>query len=160
MQRLYISLLFFISFLLNPATASESQYSAYVGVSQWGILDSEKVTSAVLSYELTQLESDLHIRPNFIVMFGEQNHHYLALGAAKYFNISDKFELGIGFSAGYLNKSKELGSSLEFYSRLIAKYRIQPNQFLRMEFGHISNAGISNTNPGAENIVLAYEYQF
>ncbi len=149
-----------VNMAFSVAVEAKDKPSITLGVSYWGILDSEKVSSFVAGYEFQALEPLYGIKPNFTFMLGEHNIQYFALGGTKYFPLSDTLALGIGFSAGYLNKSADLGSDLEFYSRGILRYSISQQQKLRLEFGHISNAGISHTNPGSENLVLAYEYQF
>lgn len=62
--------------------------------------------------------------------------------------------LGVGlFSEG---GGKELGSVIEFRSQLEVGYEFENNSRFGVTYSHISNAGISETNPGANLIVVYY----
>jgi hypothetical protein len=64
---------------------------------------------------------------------------------------------GLGFSAGFAHeseKSRALDYDLEFYSRLFLTRQINVSNSLRLEFGHISNGGLDETNPGTEPLML------
>lgn len=71
--------------------------------------------------------------------------------------------MGAWFSAGFAHESKEsraLEYDLEFYSRIFLTRQINQNNAMRLEFGHISNGGLSNKNPGTEPLMLFWIYTF
>ena len=51
---------------------------------------------------------------------------------------------------------KDLGSALEFRSQIEAGFRFDDRSRLAVAFSHISNAGITDTNPGTEIVTLYY----
>jgi len=50
-----------------------------------------------------------------------------------------------------------LGNSIEFRSTLELSYQLKNNNRIGVSFGHISNANISDDNPGVE--ILSFSYQ-
>lgn len=66
------------------------------------------------------------------------------------------------FAVGYYSdgNGKDLGSSIEFQSRLEIAYRFASRSRLGLAISHISNAGIDNTNPGANSISAYYSIPF
>lgn len=51
---------------------------------------------------------------------------------------------------------KDLGATVEFRSQLELAYRFDDRSRLGVAFGHLSNAGIGDDNPGAETATLYY----
>lgn len=49
-----------------------------------------------------------------------------------------------------------LGHPLEFFSSLEVAYRFKDRSRLGLSFGHLSNGGITNNNPGTEPLFLTY----
>ncbi|MFQ6016848.1 MAG: acyloxyacyl hydrolase [Kiloniellaceae bacterium] len=62
------------------------------------------------------------------------------------------------FGAGAYSEGggKDLGHVVEFRSQVELAYRFADRSRLGIAFGHISNAGISDDNPGAEVLNLYY----
>ena len=58
-----------------------------------------------------------------------------------------------GYGAG---SGKDLGAITEFRSQLEVGYRFADDSRLAVAFGHLSNAGLGNENPGAETATLYY----
>jgi len=58
-----------------------------------------------------------------------------------------------GYAAG---SGKDLGAVTEFRSQLEVAWRFDDNSRVAVAFGHISNAGIGDKNPGAETATLYY----
>ncbi len=61
---------------------------------------------------------------------------------------------------GYYHEGsgKDLGSAFEIRSQLEVAYRFDDRSRLGMAFSHISNAGVGDTNPGAESVTLYYSF--
>ena len=66
------------------------------------------------------------------------------------------------FAVGYYSdgNGKTLGSSIEFQSRLEIGYRFASRSRFGLAISHISNAGIDDTNPGANSISAYYSIPF
>jgi len=71
---------------------------------------------------------------------------------ARHWVLTPNFAFG-GF---YRGDGRDLGSALEFKSGLELDYRMDDHTRIGVAFDHISNAGITKTNPGANSAVLYY----
>src|SRR5215471_10091432 len=60
--------------------------------------------------------------------------------------------------AFYRGNGKNLGSTLEVKTGAEFAYRFQDHSRLGLQFDHISNAGITNRNPGTESLVLFWSF--
>ena len=149
-----------VTVISTPCVNATGLSSVGAGFSEWGIYDGDRERTTHFFAEWREVDEFYRIKPSFLVFVDDGDNFYAAAGLAKYVNYTDKLSFGVGFSAGYLKHSDELGYDLEFYSRLIAKYKISPRYRLRFETGHISNAGFGNINPGSENVVISFEYAF
>jgi hypothetical protein len=58
-----------------------------------------------------------------------------------------------GYTEG---NAKDLGGSLEFRSQIELGYRFTGHSRVTAAFGHISNAGLGDHNPGGETVTLYY----
>lgn len=90
---------------------------------------------------------------------GTKDQYYHA-GLEKQLNLSDHWALFLGLSAGaYVERDgMDLGHDLEFQSRIGISYALDEDQALDLEFGHLSNARISDLNPGTEFASLSYRH--
>ncbi len=61
-----------------------------------------------------------------------------------------------GIGAYHDGGGKDLGHTLEFRSQIELAYRFDNRARLGLAFGHISNASLGDTNPGAEVLTLYY----
>jgi hypothetical protein len=66
--------------------------------------------------------------------------------------LTPNFGVGLHHDGG----GKELGSVIEFRSSAELSYRFENQSRLGVSFGHISNAGITTLNPGAEIFTVYY----
>ena len=66
------------------------------------------------------------------------------------------------FGAGYYEdgNGNKLGSKIEFKTAFEISYEMQNKNRIGLSFSHISNANISNTNPGVEIISLSYQIPY
>ena len=73
-------------------------------------------------------------------------------------NLSPNWVLNPNFAAGYFGPGSgtKLGSSVEFRSGLEVDYRFWDQSRLGLAIQHMSNAGISQRNPGEESVTLIY----
>lgn len=65
--------------------------------------------------------------------------------------------LSTGVGAYGRGSGKDLGAVTEFRSQIEVGYRFPDRSRLTAAFGHLSNAGIGDTNPGAETATLSYQ---
>jgi lipid A 3-O-deacylase len=79
-------------------------------------------------------------------------------GARRPFHLGSCWQAGPTFAAVYYEQgdSKNLGNELEFRSGLEIYCRATSGRALGIEFYHMSNAGISDVNPGANSLWIVY----
>lgn len=78
------------------------------------------------------------------------------------FTLGDHFYFSpsVGVGAYADGGGRDLGSTVEFRSQAELGYRFDNQARLGVAFGHISNASISDRNPGAEILTLYYSIPF
>ena len=72
--------------------------------------------------------------------------------------LGDSFAFTIGFAPGYFHEGggKDLGHALEFRSSGELAYVFENKSRLGLMVNHISNASLSDRNPGTEVLMLSY----
>jgi hypothetical protein len=72
--------------------------------------------------------------------------------------LGEHFVLTISTGVGAYGEGsgKDLGHTVEFRSQFELGYRFSDDTRLTAAFGHLSNAGLGDTNPGAETATLYY----
>jgi hypothetical protein len=126
-----------------------------LGAGVAGILDRHKVLLG--SLEFRPAVEWLHLRPWLGMEFG-YDLNYLAGGILTNLRISEKNILTPSFGAGFYSTHEgiELGSHLEFRSAVELSHIFRNSAVLGIQFGHISNGGLSSKNPGSEILKLIY----
>ena len=66
----------------------------------------------------------------------------------------------LGAGAYHQGDGKDLGHPVQFRSQIELAYRFEDGQRLALAFSHISNASLSNQNPGTEILTLYYMVPF
>lgn len=93
------------------------------------------------------------------------NHHggahaYAGLALDLYFGrrivLTPSFAPGLYWKGG----SADLGHPVEFRSGIRLAYRLDDRSRLGIDFSHISNAGLDDRNPGANQLMLFYSVPF
>ena len=66
----------------------------------------------------------------------------------------------VGFAAGAYERGngKDLGHTLEFRSALDVSCQVREGFRVGMAVAHLSNAGLSETNPGVETLALTFAW--
>lgn len=68
------------------------------------------------------------------------------------------FSPSFGAGLHYDGNGKQLGSAVEFRSQAELSYRFQNDSRLSIAYGHISNAGLTEQNPGAEILTVYWHF--
>lgn len=102
------------------------------------------------------------IRPLIGGLVTTKASKFIYVGAAIYHDFGDKITGGLSLAPGYYSRGsgKDLGCSLEFKSQAELWYNFRNNLSTGIAVSHISNAGLSNKNPGQESIVLQISIPF
>jgi hypothetical protein len=90
-------------------------------------------------------------------MMNSDDGKYFYTGLRKDVKASKNIYFTPSFAVGYYDqgKSKNLGYDLEFRSQLELSYRLESANRIAISINHISNASLSEQNPGVESIVIS-----
>ncbi|HYQ72384.1 MAG TPA: acyloxyacyl hydrolase [Gammaproteobacteria bacterium] len=127
-----------------------------------GVFDLGKSEKALGQFEYRFPVDWSGFRPQAGLFVSEDSVAYVYTGLGYPFSLSEKWSIVPSVSAGYYNDGtgKDLGNSLEFYSQLRLEYQPASNGRIGLGYGHISNAGLGDDNPGAETLYLSYSLRF
>ena len=159
MRHLLFLILFGVASQSITALADEPTFS--IGVGSYDRSGDEPMLN--LQIEGSSIENLWSIRPTLSFLADTEQSFYLGIGLTKYFKIDPLWRLGIGVHAGWYDAdepSRDLGNSLEFYTRLSVGYAINSEQHIELAYGHISNADLGDTNPGGETLSINWVRAF
>lgn len=163
MFRRLISFAVLWSLLISlPGYAEPRDHRFGIGWSQWGVFDDFDIGTVKLTYEFGKIERawDIRITTSAFLRVDE-DEGYFSVGWLKEWSFGQKWSWGVAGDAGYFYSDSDiLGNDLEFYTRGVLNYHHSESGFLRLELGHISNAGFGDRNPGSENLALTYQWAF
>ena len=161
LKALLLVLLFVLFDAKTQAFASDARIGVGAGI--FDTLDDKDNLTGSLILEAKPLSGIWGLRPTMQLLVIDDSGYYLGMGILKDFFINEDWMCGLGFSAGFAHDSEEskaLDYDLELYSRVFLSRQINVNNSLRLEFGHISNGGLDETNPGTEPLVLFWIHSF
>jgi len=160
--RAPLLIIFLVLIYATPqAVASDARFGVGAGI--FDTLDDRDTLTGSLIFEGKPLLGIWDLRPTMQLLVIDDSGYYLGAGVLKEFFINMDWMFGFGFSAGVAHESEEnkaLEYDLEFYSRVFLTRQINVNNSLRLEFGHISNGGLDETNPGTEPLLLFWIRSF
>jgi hypothetical protein len=148
----------FLLLLFLPFAANADNHRLVVGYGVAGVLDDDTSDFAAVSYEFAERNQPWGIRPLLHAMVGEDSSYYIGFGGSKTWGINSAWSWGLSSMVGGLHVSSNhsLDHDVEFYTRLFADYKLNQQSSLRMEIGHISNAGLGDENPGWELVTFSW----
>ena len=128
-----------------------------IGLGYAGILDEHK--TGLLSLEYRPAIEKFHLRPWIGTEFGYKLF-YFAGGILAHLQVGDALTITPSFGVGFYSTESgiELGHSLEFRSALELGYHFPNRHILGISFGHISNGGLAEKNPGSEILKISYYF--
>jgi hypothetical protein len=126
-----------------------------LGAGLAGILDGHKILLG--SLEFRPAFESFHLRPWVGMEFG-YDLYYAAGGVLTNLHISERNIFTPSFGVGFYSTHNgiELGSHMEFRSAAELSHVFKNHSILGIQFGHISNGGLSSKNPGSEILKLIY----
>ena len=159
--RLALASALAILLLTGSARAEPDEYLAF-SAGAFDIFD-DKTTGEFRaeywsSYQLLNLWDRGDVRPFGGVMFTGDSAAYAYAGIRVDVPVGSHFAMTLSFAPGAFHRgdSKHLGHGLEFRSQIEAAWRFEGGSRLSLGLSHMSNASISDSNPGAESLVLTY----
>jgi hypothetical protein len=152
-----------ICLMFSTSLTMASDYRFGLGAGVFDSLEHMKVFTGSLTVEGKPFTSVWDLRPTVQFLAIENSGYYLGAGLLKDFSINPSWSYGLGFSAGAAHESRASGAleyDVEFYSRIFLNRQVDENNSLRLEFGHISNGGLDEKNPGTEPLLLFWVRRF
>ncbi len=100
------------------------------------------------------------VQPFVGAMITSKNAAYGYAGFKLDYPMNENIYLTPSFAPGLFSHGdgKDLGYWIEFRSGMEVSWKFDNNNRLGLEVAHISNAGLSNKNPGVELLTLSWTY--
>jgi hypothetical protein len=97
-------------------------------------------------------------RPQVGLFATTDSAFYAYAGIYSDFHLGDSVVLSPSISVGGFHEGdgKDLGGAIEFRSAIELAYKFENQSRLGLQFGHLSNASIYDSNPGEEFLILNY----
>lgn len=109
-----------------------------------------------LEYRLPEVKWG--VRPWVGVAHAEEGTTLVSAGLIYTFKARSGWRLSAGWAPTYYDRGggKDLGGDLEFYTFGEVGYEFRNHHALGLRFGHLSNGGFCDRNPGTETLMLSY----
>ncbi len=141
----------------GDAGHSDDRLVFHGGIS--GIFDSEKNPTLALEYRWGVEKAGL--QPWIGAGWATDGAVFAGGGLLRTWRPDRRWEIVLGFGPGYYDRHEglDLGSQLEFYSFAEAGWEVFPGRRVLLRFAHISNASLSEINPGTELLTLGMSFR-
>lgn len=146
--------------IVGSATAGTAQTERSrpewtLGAGVWGLEEEDGQAGLLdLGYRSRGFAYDLFVTAGALVN-GDGGAH-ARVGFGRHFELGDRWRVTptVAFGLYEEGDGADLGHAVEFRSALELSVRIAPRARLGMTFAHLSNASISDENPGIETLEL------
>ena len=139
-----------------PAQADDPDFITFAG--GWFDMNRQKDEAAEFRLEYRSDKKLLLFKPFGGVMatFGGASYYYAGILIDVF--LGRRVVATPSFAPGYYARGSgyNLGHVIEFRSQFELAYRFDDRSRLGVSFGHMSNAGIGDKNPGTESLMLNY----
>lgn len=135
----------------------------YVGAGFYDVGDSSEYAAAVLDVGyIPDYNLLFDIRPLVGAFVNSDGAAYGHVGFSRsiFFTDNALIRLQVGFGAYTDGNSKDLGQVFEFREQVEFGYQFDSGDMVSLYFYHLSNAGISDDNPGVNAAGLNYSFAY
>lgn len=142
-----------------PGNAQDRSDRLAFSVGSFDVLNSTR--SGELGFEYRFGPRAFELRPVIGVAVNSDEGGYLLAGLRRDFDLDGGWVLTPHFGITLFDEGdgKDLGHAVEFRSGIELSYRIGDRSRLGLSFYHLSNAGLDETNPGSESLVVVYSFR-
>lgn len=139
-----------------PASAAEGDMLS-LGVGYYDILDDEGALDVRAEWR-SGYNILAGVKPMVSLEATSDAALYGAVGLYRDFAVAPNWYLTPSFNAGLYHDGdgKDLGDVIEFRSQIELGYEFSARNRVSVGFGHLSNAGLDDRNPGTEVLNLYY----
>lgn len=142
---------------LAPAFSAKAEDKLSLGVGYYDINDNEGAADFRLEYRWD--DPLVWVVKPWVGTEATSDGSVLALGGVLLdMTLDDSWVLTPSFGVGLFGRGngKDLGNTIEFRSQLELGYTLENQSRIGLAGGHISNAGLGDSNPGTEIVGLYY----
>jgi hypothetical protein len=146
--------------LVAPVKAEETAALA-LSAGQFNSLDdSDSSTELGVEYRFAPLENAYNIIPVIGVSANSDGGYWAHTGIRYDISFLDNWVVTPNFAVALYERGsgKQLGTAVEFRSGLDIGYKLSPSSHLTLGIYHLSNANMSDHNPGEESVILTYSF--
>lgn len=120
------------------------------------LLDAQKRGYLGLEYRFRPL-GEWSLRPTVSAGWAADTSRHISAGLKYDFLLNERWFITPGFAVLYFEDGEvlKLGHSIEFKSELELSYRFPNQSRLGLAYFHISNGGMSDSNPGTDALALS-----
>lgn len=149
------------SILCVAFVASQASMAGNLSIA-FGALDARDDTDATVQLEYLPKLTLAGLRPRVGLFVTEQSAGYAYAGLGYPWSLAERWVLSPSISVGYYHQGggPDLGQHLQFYSQLQLRYLFSDTENFGIGIGHVSNANLADTNPGANSVYLSYASDF
>ncbi len=142
--------------LVDSAQAAPRIEEVSAGVGIWEVFDENKSWAFSGEARFSPIWSQL--RPLLHATVTEDGAYFVGGGLAYTFEGERPWGLTLGVAPGFFqaNGGPDLGGNFQIQSFVEGHYRLSNRDRISVRLGHISNASVRETNPGAEILTLQY----
>ncbi|MDH3403568.1 MAG: acyloxyacyl hydrolase [Acidobacteriota bacterium] len=150
--------------LLLPLAAARAQDAPTLVLSA-GVFDTAAWTGDKGDFEAIEAGVALHGTPRVWgvgpwggIAANDDGAFWISLGVRRPFALRRCWHAGPAWAVAYYDRGdgKDLGHEIEFHTGLEIFCRGDSGRSLGIEFYHLSNAGLSDVNPGVNSLVVTY----
>ncbi len=140
----------------TPARADDPDFVTVAG--GWFDMNRQKDEAGEFRLEYRSDKKFLLFKPFGGVMATTDGASYYYAGILIDVFLGRRVVMTPSFAPGYYARGSgyDLGHAVEFRSQLEVAYRFDDRSRLGVSFGHMSNAGLGDKNPGTEALMLNY----
>jgi lipid A 3-O-deacylase len=158
-QLVVIALMLQLGLVAAEEREHGNEFVFALGVAR--LLSGTPVAACSTEYRLGRNWRGIH--PYFAVHGVKGGAYYVGGGLLYHWVFSCAWRLTLSSGPGYYDRHhspRDLGSTLEFYSNVELTRRLNGGSQIGLSFGHVSNGGFGNENPGSETLRLVFVRPF
>lgn len=143
--------------MMAPAASAQEPSFLSVGIGWYDINDDQDAIDLRVEYR-SKVKILGFVKPWVGVEITSDAAAYGIVGVLADIYFGRRFVLTPSFGVGVYadGDGKDLGSAIEFRPQLELGYRFDNRSRMALAFGHISNAHLTDQNPGSEILTLYY----
>ena len=135
-------------------TGDDDELALSVGAAR--LLSGQPLAAGSLEYRFGKNWCGVH---PYLAAHGVKDGAYSLGGLLYRRELPRRWRLTLSSGPGYYDRQhspRDLGSTLEFYSNVELARRLTGGCQIGLSFGHVSNGGFGNENPGSETLRLVF----